>query len=173
MKTIAFILGFITLSMGINAQSIIDKYYDKYSGAEGFTSVYISKYMFEMFAENQEDLDMEDEIEQIISQLDGIKILITDDDPATKAPINLYNEVMKQLPSSTYKEIMVVKEGDQNVNMYVKEEKDKVTELLMVIGGGDENILMSIQGNIDMKNISKLAKSMNIEGMENLEMIEE
>lgn len=173
MKTIALILGFIAFSLGMNAQSIIDKYYDKYSGADGFTSVYISKYMFEMFAENQENLDMEDEIEEIISQLDGIKILLTDDDATTKAPINLYNEVMKQLPSSSYKEIMVVKEGDQNVNMYVKEDKGKVVELLMVIGGGDENILMSIQGNIDMKNISKLAKSMNIQGMENLEMIEE
>ncbi len=173
MKTIALILGFIAFSLGMNAQSIIDEYYDKYSGAEGFTSVYISKYMFEMFAENQENLEMEDEIEEIISQLDGIKILLTDDDPATKVPINLYNEVMKQLPSSSYKEIMVVKEDDQNVNMYVREEKGKVAELLMVIGGGDENIVMSIQGNIDMKNIAKLAKSMNIEGMENLEMIEE
>jgi hypothetical protein len=39
----------------------------------------------------------------------------------------------------------------------------------MVVGGKDENVLISIQGEIDMKNISKLASSLNIEGMENLE----
>jgi hypothetical protein len=68
-----------------------------------------------------------------------------------------------------HQEIMVVKEKDQDVKFYVKEEKNKVAELLLVVGGKDENVLISIQGDIDMKNISKLAKSMNIEGMENLE----
>jgi hypothetical protein len=48
-----------------------------------------------------------------------------------------------------------------------------VTELLLVLGGKDECALISIQGDIDMKNISKLAKSMNIEGMENLEKMED
>lgn len=173
MKTISLILGIMAFSSGVCAQSIMDKLYDKYSGAEGYTSVYISKYMFDMFRNNQTDVEMKDEMEQIISQLDCIKILAIDDDPASKATINLYDEMMKLLPSSAYKEVMVVKESDQNVNMFVREDKDKVVELLVVVGGEDENALISIQGDIDMKNISKLAGTMNIEGMRNLEKIEE
>ncbi len=173
MKTIALMIGLFGLTVGANAQSIMDKLYDRYSGTEGYTSVYISKYMFDMFRNNETTaVSQEDDMERLISNLNCIKILVTDDDPATPAPVNLYQEIMKVLPSSSYKEVMVVKEKDQDIKFYAKEEKNKVVELLLVLGGKDESVLISIQGDIDMKNISKLAKSMNIEGMENLEKID-
>jgi len=173
MKTIALMIGLVGLIVGANAQSIMDKLYDRYSGTEGYTSVYISKYMFDMFRNNETTAgSQEDDMERLISNLNCIKILVTDDDPATPAPVNLYQEIMKVLPSSSYKEVMVVKEKDQDIKFYAKEEKNKVVELLLVLGGKDESVLISIQGDIDMKNISKLAKSMNIEGMENLEKID-
>jgi hypothetical protein len=170
MKKILFFSAFIIAACSLDAQSIMDKLFDKYSGTEGYTSVYISKYMFDMFrSENVANKTDEENMNQVISKLTGIKILVTDDDPATPAPVNLYNEIMKIIPSSPYKEIMVVKEKDQNIKFYVRENGNRVAELLMVIGGNDENVLISIQGDIDMKNISKLAKGMNIDGMENLE----
>jgi len=173
MKTLFLTAAFLGLSIGLNAQSIMDKLFDKYSGSEGYTSVYISKYMFDMFrSEDSPEQKGEEEMNQIISRLSGIKILVTDDDPATPAPVNLYNEIMKAIPSSPYKEIMAIKEKNQDIKFFVRENGPKVAELLMVIGGSDENVLISIQGDIDMKNISKLAKSMNIEGMENLEKID-
>ena len=52
---------------------------------------------------------------------------------------------------------------------YAREVNNKVAELLLVVGGTDGSALISIQGDIDMKNISKLGSAMNIEGMENLE----
>jgi len=174
MKTLVIIAGLLAVSLFGQSQSIMDKLYDKYSGTEGYTTVYISKYMFDMFRNNSEGDKSQDEAEQIISKLNCIKILVTDDDPATPAPVNLYEEIMKVLPSSSYKEIMVVKDKDQDVKFYAKEDRDKkVSELLLVVGGKDENVLISIQGDIDMKNISKLAKSMNIEGMENLKKMKE
>jgi len=173
MKTLFLAVVMLGLSCGLDAQSIMDNLFEKYSGTEGYTSVYISKYMFDMFRSNETTpKEGDDDLEEVISKLSGIKILVTDDDPATPAPVNLYNEIMKVIPSSAYKEIMVVKEKDQDIKFFVKENKDRVAELLMVIGGSDESVLISIQGDIDMKNISKLAKSMNVEGMENLEKIE-
>ena len=169
MKAITLLAGILLLTTGAKSQSIMDKLFDKYSGAEGYTSVYISKYMFDMFRNNETEVKSGDDMEQIISKLECIKILVTDDDPATPAPVDLYQEIMKQIPSSPYKEVMIVKEKDQDIKFYAREEKAKVVELLMVIGGKDDNVLISIQGDIDMKNISKLARSMNIEGMENLE----
>jgi hypothetical protein len=169
------IAGLLLMPLFANAQSVMDKLFDKYSGTEGITSVYISKYMFDMFRNDQSVPKTEEEsMNQVISKLNGIKILVTDDDPATPIPVNLYQEIMKVLPTSAYKEIMVVKENDQDIKFFVKEEKGRVAELLMVIGGKTkESVLISIQGDIDMKNISKLAKGMNIEGMNNLEKMED
>jgi hypothetical protein len=173
MKNILFLLGLLGFTTGMNAQSIMDKLYDKYSGVEGYTSVYISKYMFDMFRNEEAGVKTEDDINEVISKLNCIKILVTDDDPATPTPVNLYQEIMKVLPSSPYKEIMVVKEKEQDIKFYAKEANGKVIELLLAIGGKEESVLISIQGEeIDMKNISKLAKGMNIEGMEQLENME-
>ncbi len=169
MKTILISIA-LTLSSLTNAQSIIDKFFDKYSGAEGYTSVLISKYMFDMFRSESNQPVNNEQMDQVISKLTGIKILVNDDDPATPVPVNLYNEIMKIIPSSSYKEIMVIKEKDQSIKFYVMESKGKVIELLMVMGGKSQG-LISIQGDIDMKNISKLAKGMDIQGMENLEKI--
>jgi hypothetical protein len=173
MKTISFIIGFLILSLGGSSQSIMDKLFDKYSGATGFTSVYISKYMFDMFRNKDADPKTQDEMQQTLSKLNCIKILATDDDPATTTSVDLYQEIQKVLPASSYKEIMVVKDKDQNVVFYAKEEKDKVAELLLVVGGKDSNVLISIQGDIDMKNISKLGSSMNIQGMDKLKDMKE
>jgi hypothetical protein len=81
---------------------------------------------------------------------------------------------MKVLPSSSYKEMMVVKEKDQDIKFMAKESKGKVVELLLIVSGKESNALISIQGEeIDMKNISKLTQGMNIQGMENLDKMEE
>lgn len=174
MKKIILIAGLIGLFAATNAQSIIDKIFDKYSGTEGYTTVYISKYMFDMFRSDEADIKSEEDINQVLSKLNCIKIIATDDDPATPVSVNLYQEIMKVLPSSPYKEMMVVKEKDQDIKFMAKESKGKVVELLLIVNGKDNNVLISIQGDeIDMKNISKLTKGMNIEGMENLDKIEE
>jgi hypothetical protein len=171
MKTIAVLIAMLGLSLSCRAQSIMDKLFDKYSGTEGYTTVYISKYMFDMFRNNDADPKAQDDFQQVISKLDCIKILATDDDPNTPAPVNLYQEIMKQFPSPAYKEVMVVKDNGQDVKFYAREVKDKVAELLVVVGGKDGNVLISIQGDIDMKNISKLGSAMHIEGMENLKKV--
>ncbi|MBN2347288.1 MAG: DUF4252 domain-containing protein [Bacteroidales bacterium] len=165
-----FILGIINVSNAQNSPA--DKLFDKYSGKEGFTSVYISKYMFDMITNLETGDPQNDEMKNVIGKLTGIKILATDENSENKVKVNFYEEMMKNFPKDTYKELMVIKEKDQDVKFYVKEEKGKVAELLLIVGGITENVMISIQGDIDMKNISKLAKAMNIEGMEQLEKME-
>ena len=169
MKTIAFLTTLLMLTLGARAQSAMDKVFDKYSEQDGFTTVYISKYMFDMFRNNEADPKTQDDFAQVMNKLTSIRILTTDDDPATPATVDLYQEIMKILPSNVYKEVMVVKDKDSNVRFYAREVNNKVAELLLVVGGKDGSALISIQGEIDMKNISKLGSAMNIEGMENLE----
>ena len=82
---------------------------------------------------------------------------------------------------------MRMKDGNQTVNFYVKEGKDEnhVKELLMVINGlkeltKDEDIkingkkrefetvLLSLTGDIDLRQISKMTEKMNVPGGDQL-----
>ncbi len=52
MNKLLFLIAFIVPATFLQAQnSALDKLFEKYSGADGFTTVYISKAMFEMFAD--------------------------------------------------------------------------------------------------------------------------
>jgi len=168
MKNLIFLISFFLFSVAVSAQNTpVDDLFDKYSGKEGFTSVYITSYMFSMFA----DVESNDpEFDELIKNLKAIKILATDE--TYTGNINFFKEIIDKLPKDKYKELMVIKEKDQDIKFLVNEKDGKIIELLLIAGGANENALISIQGNIDLKNISKLSKSMNIDGLENLEKID-
>jgi len=106
---VAFILVLLVLPLVPKAQnSAVDKLFNKYSGKEGFTSVYISKYMFSLFSEVDES-NKNKEMNDVISNLNSIRILALDQENPIKG-INFYKEIMKELPQTEYKELMDVKE---------------------------------------------------------------
>jgi len=176
MKTKTFtilIVAIVVFPFMIAAQSPADALFDKYSGQDGFTSVYITQHMFSLFADIETEED-EDGFIELVKNLKCIKILSVEDDTLQlNKQVNFYDEIMHDFPDGKYEELMVVKKKDQDVRFYILKEGDKISELLMIVGGVEDNALISIQGDIDLKTISKLSKSMNIDGMENLEEIED
>jgi len=169
MKTKILFIWLIALPWTVFSQSAVDKVFDKYAGKEGFTTVYITQYMFDMFKNvNTSDKDFDD----LVKNLKRIRILSVDNKQGVSAGVNFHTEIMKELPIQQYKELMVVKEKDQELKFLIKENQGKISELLLIIGGKKENALICIQGNIDMKSLAKLSKNLNISGMKPLEKMD-
>lgn len=167
MKNIITILVLMFAMQGAFAQNnAIEKYFQKYEDKESFTSVYVSEYMFSLFA----DIDMEDaedkEVMEILQGLKSLQVLTTDENGK-----KYYEEAIQLINQKEYKMLMKVKDGDTNVRFLIKKEGNTVKELLLLVGG-DEFVLLSIVGNINLKKISKLAKHMDIQGMEHLDKVE-
>jgi hypothetical protein len=168
MKTQLIFICLIAIPWLGKAQSPVDKLFDKYSGKDGFTTVYITQYMFGMF----KDINTNDkEFDDLVKNLKSIRILTSEDNKAIPAGTNFFKEIMKELPVQQYKELMVVKEKDQEMKFLAKENNGRISELLL-ISGGKENVLICIEGNIDMKNLAQLSKNFKIEGMKSLEKID-
>ncbi len=157
------------LSVWASAQSPADKLFEKYAGKDGFTTVYISKYMFSMFQDVEVDDPDAKEVKELTKSLSGINILTVEEENENTRGVNFYEEIIDELPVDEYQELMVIKEKDQNVQFLIREKEGRVSELLLIVGGPEDNVLMSIQGNIDLENIANLSRMIHIEGMENLE----
>ncbi len=154
--------------------SPMDKLFQKYAGKDCFTSVSISKDMFQLFSgikTDENDKDFE-ELQGMISQLDGLRIL-TYSQADNCQGINFYDELRAVYPMQKYTELMAVQEKDELVNFYILKEGNKIPELLMIAREPGEIVALSLTGNIDLSYIAKLGKSMKIEGLDNLEKIEE
>jgi len=165
----AFILVMISLN-AFAQRNPVDKLFEKYSGKDGFTTILISSKMFSMFSDMEAG---DDDVNKMIKNIESIKILTTDDESLLDPGINFYKEIMDELSLDEYEELMVIKEKDQDIKFLIKEKEDIIVELLLVIGGEGNNTLISIRGIIDLKSISRLSKSMNIQGLDELEKIDE
>ena len=96
-------------------------------------------------------------------------------------------DVNKYIGSSKLEELMRFKDGEQTVKFYVREgsSENHVKELLMFVNGlkeltnGEkitingkdreiETVIVSILGDIDLREISKITSKMNIPGGEHL-----
>ena len=154
-------------TMGQN--SAVDKVFDKYSGKDGYTTVYISSFMFNMLNSLESDDPEFDEFKKATAGIKSIKIL-TQDGGNSEA---FGAELLEMLPRSEYQEMMVVKDQDEDVLFLAREEGGKITEFLLIVSGGGEDALIAIQGDIDMESISSIASGLDMPGFENLEDIED
>jgi hypothetical protein len=169
MKKIVLFFAPLCLNLMMQAQSNpVDDMFNKYSEKQGFTVVSISSKMFSMFANRDvENKDADD----IISKLKSIKILSVEDSLLNKN-LNFYTELSKKLDLSVYEELMVVKEGPDITKFLIRQNGNTISELLVITGGPGGNSLISIKGELNLKNISELSKSLDMQGLKNLDKIE-
>jgi len=130
--------------------------------------------MFAAMGNDQSDTSAK-EMKEVINQLNGMKVLSCKPDslkPGKGAAF--YNEAVALFPGTAYKELMTVNEGGNNIRFLTKQDgKGKVTEMVMLAKDKDEIVILSLTGLIDLGSLSKISKSMNIHGMENLQKMKE
>lgn len=154
-------LGLFSFS-NVQAQAnAIDKYFQQYVDDDRFTVVYISSKLFELIGKLEVDgLDFEDDeakaVMEIAKDLKGLRVLVAEEDA-----MELYKEAKQKIDTKEYEILMTVRDKDgDNVEFLVKENgENKINELLLMVGGDEEFVLLSFVGIIDMDKISKLAKT--------------
>jgi hypothetical protein len=156
MKKVIFVLIVCGLTHILNGQTDpVSRVFNKYAGAEGFTTVNISGDMLKMAAR----MDPQDEDLQAISKLEVVKILTQEHKTDEYKDLNFYDEIYNELDKSLYKELMVVKDQDEHVNMLVREDNGIISEFLLIVSSDDENVLISINGEIELSELDKLSGS--------------
>jgi hypothetical protein len=169
MKKIFLSLTALCLMTVVHAQNgPVEEMFNKYSEKPGFTVVSISSKMLGMFA-NKDNANKD--ADDIIGRLKSIKILSVEDSLLNKN-INFYTELSKKLDLSVYEELMVVKSGPDMTKFLIRQNGNVISELLVIIGGPGGNSLISIKGDLNLKNISELSKSLDMQELKSLDKIE-
>lgn len=178
MKKIALILGLIMLPLVTNAQN----YFDSLEDHDDVTAVVVNKNMFKLMSKIDIDTDDPEAQEYInlIKNIDDLKVFVS---KKKEVSAKMASMMSKYLKKANLQELMRVKDKDVNVKFYFKQgsNEDKVAELLMFVsgikdvnvnGGNVETVLLTLTGDIDLKQISKLTNEMNIPGGKHLKKAE-
>jgi mRNA-degrading endonuclease RelE of RelBE toxin-antitoxin system len=127
--------------------------------------------MFEILGKLDLD-EMKDEEAQIImdvvKELKSLRVLTTE-----VTPLKFYNEAKAKIKTSEYEILLTVRDEEENVQFLIKDEGDVINELLLLVGGEDEFVMLSFVGDIDLNKISQLAKKLDVKGVEHLDKLDE
>ena len=175
MKKLSLVLIGFMLSLTVKGQSIFERFADY----DDVSLVSISPKMFKMLGQLSVSLDDPEAQEYIdmVSSIENFKVLISGNDEVTAA---MSKWAAEQLSSKDLEELMTIKDADADVAFYVKSGKsdDRVEKLIMYVNGVNpeimkdsplgertvETIILLIEGNIDLKQISKLTDQMSLPG---------
>jgi len=171
MKKILIILLIITTATISYAQEL--SIFDKYEDYDEVTTVVVTKRAFKMLKQISNDTKEGEEFQDLVSGLQGLKVFTTED---TKIAAEIENTFTKYLKTAKLEELMRVKDKDAHVKIYVREgrDEDHVSEFLMLVDNmntstknGERDpkvVVISIVGDIDLNNISKITNKMDIPG---------
>jgi len=170
-KVMVGVVMMVLLSVAAQAQNdVIAKFFNKYDGDESFSKVSISGKMFSMMANIDGNTEDEKGMISAISKIKGLKILKKDDARNSR---ELYKEALSMVPTGQFEELMTVRDKDKDMKFFTKESGGKISELVMVLGGNEEFLVMSLFGEIDLKEMGKIGKSVNIDGLQNLDKMKD
>lgn len=168
MKKIFAAAAFMIIAMnGAFAQDAIARFFTKYQNDETFSQVTISSKMFNLFTNMEAETAEDKEVLDAISKLKGLRILAKEDAANARA---LYKEAFALIPKD-YEELMSVRDKERDMKFYIKESGGKISELLMVAGGTKSFMVLSLFGEVDLKQVSRIGKKMDVKGLEGLEKL--
>lgn len=143
MKTRLFIIVSIMLAaLSVNAQNR----FEKIAEMEGVTSVYVSPKMFSMMSgSNTGDIN----IDKVAKKLTGLQILSSENQEASDM---LRKETAFINTKNGYEELLRVKEGNERVFIYTKENKD-ANEYVLLVDEGKEFTVIILEGKLTVDEV--------------------
>ncbi len=173
MKKIATIVAFVLVGLTGFAQSQFDKFEDQ----KGVTSVVMNQKMFKLLSKvdlNSSDPEMKAYI-NLVNNLENVKMFTS-----TKEDIRTQmGSTMKgYISGSGLQQLMRAKDDGKDVKFYYKpgSSDDFVKEFVMFLNGNidgeDRTVFFQVTGNIDLKQISKLAQELDFKGSDALKDVE-
>lgn len=137
--------------------------FDKFDGQDDITSVVVNKKAFEMLGEIKTDVK-EKEVAKYMKMADKIDNFRMFSTSSIKKAAEMKTAFETYRKKEALEQLVKVNDKGKNVQIYMKSgnSSSKVKELLMFIEGGDqkgdETVLISLTGDIDLSNLEGLSR---------------
>lgn len=149
MKKVILVLVIVLASLLCGAQNInFCKFYEKYSGQDGFVSIEMSGSMFKMINASYES---DEDFSNMMNKVDNLIIIVSEE--SNEEFMDDINEVVKK---DKFTSMTTIKDGEATIRLYLID--DKIKSFLMVVSNEDECAVISITGNMNVKDITKMTK---------------
>ena len=130
-------------------------FYQNNKNTEGVVAFELPMFLAKMVIDKDEE-----ELEQFVKKTDDIRFFISD-----KSNTELYRKLENHLSPNIYHDLMIVKDGGSTVTFKIREDKDKIREILMTVVEDSSFVAISFTGKFTIEDAKKMAKSVKTEGL--------
>ena len=153
-KKLFFSAILLTFGLSMFAQPAgFDRLYYEYKGEEGVVALKIPGFVMKL-AGSMADLDREEKA--LLKSLRSVTVL-TIEEGHLYPGVNFTKEINLSNMRGGYKMLMEVHDGDEDVIIAAREKDGKLRDLIVVVGG-DENVLVHVRGRMDSDLLENLAE---------------
>lgn len=158
-KLITLCIALCTVATVFAQSKTVESFRAKYSEDRDAKSVSVSGSLFELvskIAAYDEDEEAQ-AMSRIASNIEQFRLLSI---PLVKSGFSHedVDKMRKDLKGEKYEELMTVKEGLNRVYFMTQGNDDQIKNMVVLIKEDDEFVVMDIDGTLEMKDISYLAK---------------
>ncbi len=154
MKKLILTLSIALVGLTLSAQTLgTANLYQKYKGERGVVALYIPGFAVRLAA-NIADLDYEED--QLLRSVRSIRVLTIDDNEGFEG-VNFVREAKLKPGQGGFKMLMEVSEDGEDVMILGKEKNGKLKDLLVIVGG-DDNVMVHIKGRLNADIIGSISE---------------
>jgi len=154
MKKLILSLLIISTGLTLFAQPAgFDRLYYQYKGEEGVVALKIPGFVMRL-AGSIADLDREEKA--LLKSLRSVTVL-TIEEEHLYPNVNFTEEINLSRLDNSYKLLLEVHDADEDVYIAAREKNGKLRDLIVVVGG-DDNVLVHVRGRMDSDLLENLAE---------------
>ncbi len=157
LSTMALLFAISLLAQPAGYHSV----YNTYRGEKGVTSIYVPGILMR-FVGRCADFDQDER--QLVRSLRSVSVLTIEDQELFPG-VNFAREMDHTRMRGDYNLLMEVHDGDEDVIIAAREQRGKITDLIVVVGG-EENTLVHVRGKMDCDLLEELAEVSGIKELQ-------
>lgn len=164
MKNIIIAIAFVAIlpSIAFGQNKGIEKFYNKYKAQENVTDINLQGWVLDVAAKFTDD-----ESGNVLEKITKLRVLVVGDENIV--PNTEYNQLVKDVKKDAFEDLIQFREGKSKVNIMFREKGDKITNVLLLVSGEEDFILLSLEGNLSWKDLKSL--EIDVEGAEHLKKL--
>lgn len=160
------LLSFLCTGYTASAQNeSLNNFIEKHKSDRAFTYAFLSKDLFEVATHTSIKGKEWNGLHNVVKNIGSLRILAAD---SIQNALPLYKEARAIVLAYEFDELLTVRDAHENVRIWVKAEEDLVTDLVLLVGSPDKFVLVCFAGNLELGNLSELAKLFEVGQVEHL-----
>lgn len=166
MKRLTIIIILAIMAIQVQAQRApIRSFYQKYKGMENVENIQLSGWVLKLAATFSD----EEEAGKMVRHISKLRVLTMEEDNLVSK--SEFKQLLKQVRQDKFEDLMHIREGGEDVQILIREDKDRITDVLLLVYGPDSFTLLSLEGALRLKDLKDL--QIDVEGGDHFKRVPE